>query len=373
MTHKTRQLAIAAALACGLAAATTSRAEAPSNAHTTEQRPVEAFQAIELSGPYRVIVKAQGKPALTLSGERSRLSEIETRVSGGTLHVRPVARHSGPYFNFGRKRDEVTITITASALHSLKMSGSGDVELDQLSTDKFTLQAEGSGDLRGSGSVRDLAVSARGSGDMDLRQLKASNINLSMAGSGDMELAGPATRADAEMRGSGDLRIERLQAQSVRVVQQGSGDVTLDGETASLSAEVGGSGGVEATTLKVGKATVRSRSSGDIELGTVSDTLDAELHGSGSLAAAMAGKRLVLNISGSGDADIKGTVDKVDARLSGSGSLEAPDLLAGKADVAVRGSGTAVVNVRSTSEAKTAMLGKPRLLTIDRRGSHQSD
>jgi hypothetical protein len=73
-------------------------------------------------------------------------------------------------------------------------------------------------------------------------------------------------------------------------------------------------------------------------------------------------------MSGPGEADIDGTVDAVSAQLSGSGSLDGHGLVAGKADVAVRGPGNAVVNVKG--DAKTAMGGQARLVTIDRRGTH---
>jgi hypothetical protein len=95
----------------------------------TEQRAVGAFTAIELSGPCKVVVRAQGKPSLELSGERKQLDDIETVVRGDTLVGRPVARNAF-HFSLGKRRDSVTVNITASMLKSLKMNGSGEVELE---------------------------------------------------------------------------------------------------------------------------------------------------------------------------------------------------------------------------------------------------
>lgn len=60
---------------------------------TLEKRAVGAFQAIELAGPFRVIV-SPGAPRLELSGEPKQLAEIETEVRNGTLIVRQRSRNS---------------------------------------------------------------------------------------------------------------------------------------------------------------------------------------------------------------------------------------------------------------------------------------
>jgi hypothetical protein len=146
-----KQTSLAVAFAAGLL--TTAAIQAAPADTISEQRPVGAFRAIELSGPYHVIIKAQGKPALTLSGERRQVAEIETVVSGDTLIVRPI-RREGFHFTFGGRRDRVTIHITAAMLASLNMNGGGDVELEQLAGDRFSINADGSGELHAAGAVR---------------------------------------------------------------------------------------------------------------------------------------------------------------------------------------------------------------------------
>lgn len=363
--------ALAIALAAGLAFASSGQAESQRPERTSEQRQVGAFQNIDLSGPYRVVIKAQGTPSLAMSGSPKLLAEVETRVSGDTLIVRPVNR-GGMWFSFGRRHDDVVITITTAALKGLKMSGSGDVELDQVNADKLAIEASGPGDLTASGSVRELSLSSGGPGDLDLHRLAAASVNLRMSGPGDVRLSSAVTRLDGEMNGPGELAVDRLQAQSIRLIMNGPGDASLEGDVALLTAEVRGPGNLEASRLNIKNATVRSRGPGDIELATVSESLDAELRGPGSLQAVMAGKRLALNMTGPGDAEITGTVDTVNAQLSGSGDLDARHLLAGTADVVVRGPGSAVVNVKPKGDAKTAMLGRPHLLHVDRRGSSQT-
>ena len=72
---------------------------------TLDKRNVGAFHAIELAGPFRVIV-TEGAPRLELSGEAKQLADIETEVRNGTLVVRQRRSQSGFSFHFG-KQDKV--------------------------------------------------------------------------------------------------------------------------------------------------------------------------------------------------------------------------------------------------------------------------
>ena len=148
----------------------------------------------------------------------------------------------------------------------------------------------------------------------------------------------------------------------------GPGNVKLEGSVGDLNAEVTGSGDLLAKSLKTTNAVIRSHGPGDIELSTEADTLDAELHSSGSLQAALAGKRLQLEMHGPGDASISGTVDVVHARLSGSGSLGARRLVAGRADVNVDGPGSAEVYVLPQGAARDTHAS---LLTVERNRTRQ--
>jgi hypothetical protein len=362
------QLTIVAALVAGAIATQPSfaqpQAQDAARAQATEQRQLAPFSAIELAGPYRVIVDAQSRQSLTLSGPRKDLAEIETVVRGDTLVVRPVAR-TGNFFSFGKHCEPVTIHINAASLNRLAMSGSGDVALTHAGGDALILEDRGSGDLQASGAVRRLRVSGSGSGDIDLRGLKAADVDVAMHGSGEIGLGAVGATLALELHGSGGLQADSVQAQSARLRMDGSGDVTLRGTVGDLTAELRGSGALEADALTVRTATVRSHSSGSVTLAQVGAQLDAELHGSGDLEAKLAAQRLRLQVDGSGDAHLDGSVARIEAQLTGSGSLEGSGLTAGHADIAVRGSGTA--NVQLKDGAAPA-----RLLLVDRRGTRNA-
>lgn len=356
---------LAAAIAAGLLATQASHAEAPRAAAVTQQRNLAAFSAIELSGPFDVVVRAQGRQALQLSGENTQqLDQIDTFVRGDTLVVRQLER-KGFHFSWG-KRQAPTISITAAQLTSLKMSGSGDVDLSQLSGERLALSVDGPGDLQAAGAVRDLTLRSSGSGDVDLRRLKAANIELTQSGPGDVRLAGVGNALVASMSGSGDLDADDLRLARLDARMSGPGSMTLTGSARELRADISGSGDFEAGELAVQRATVKTRGPGDIELAQVSDTLDAELRGSGDLEARIDGKRLLLKMSGPGTARVEGKVELVKAQLSGSGALEGRGLTAGRAEMSVDGPGNAEVNVAGRRDDAR------QLLVVDRKGSRQS-
>jgi hypothetical protein len=405
------RLALALCVTTGFAVPSASWAAARSEAVSSEQRQLGAFKAIELAGPYHVVIRAQGTNGVELTGQAERRADVETIVNGDTLIVRPRA-HNGTsfFFGFGRRHEPVTVRIGVAVLSSLKSSGSGDVEVEQISTERLSISATGPGEVRASGAVRELVLESRGSGDLDLRQLASTNVKLTMSGPGDVRLAGIGGELSAEVNGSGDLRADALRltrltahlrgpggvtlagsSAELRVEQDGSGDlaasdlqvrsarlqmsgpgsIALAGVAELLDAQINGSGDLDAPELKVRNATVRMRGPGAVRLSSVSDTLDAEVRGSGDLHATLAGKRLLLRMSGPGDALLDGTVAQLDAQLSGSGSLDARRTLAEHANVAVRGPGSAVVNVRRKGDPRNRAQDQARLVTVERGGAHE--
>ncbi|WP_075795147.1 GIN domain-containing protein [Massilia putida] len=374
MKNALKPTALAAALAAGAIATTPASFAQPQDAGTgvaTEQRAVTAFSAIELAGPYHVVIDAQAKPSLELTGERKQLAEIETVVRGDTLVVRPVQRN-GFFFNFGKRHETVTVRIGAAALKRLTVAGSGDVEIDRIGGERFTLAGNGPGDIHASGAVRQLTVTSSGSGDLDLHRLKAADVDLALNGPGDVQLSDIGNTLAVQQAGSGDLKADGLRTAKVTARMRGPGDIKLSGTSRELDLEMSGSGDLDAAGLRADKATVRGRGPGGVTLATVGDTLDAELSGSGGLTANLAAKRLLLRMHGPGDAHIDGTVAQVDAQLAGSGSLDGRGLTAGHADIAVHGPGTASVNVNGNERPDAKTAGRGQLLLVDRSGSHTS-
>lgn len=372
MNNNTKRSTLLFLLTMALTANHASYAESDSAARLVQKRPVAAFSAIELNGPYHVIIQAQGERALEVSGEAKQLENIDTTIEGDTLIVRPRQRLRF-VFGLGKSHDEVTVRINAPGLKSLKNSGSGDVQLSQLQSGPLTLSLNGSGDVAASGNISELTYKNHGSGDADLHLLKIASVNGQMSGSGNLHLGDVSQEVELEMNGSGDLLAPALRTARVSLRMRGSGDARLGGSSKDLRAELSGSGDLQARDLAVSRATTHTRGSSTVQLNKIDESLDAEINGSGDLSATLAAKRVQLVMSGSGDVKLSGTVGTLSAKLSGSGELEARDLMANQAEVNVRGSGEAVVNVRAKPGATGVSNGVSRLVRVDRSGAKQME
>ncbi|HEX8614173.1 MAG TPA: head GIN domain-containing protein [Telluria sp.] len=273
-------------------------AAAAANAQTmSDVRKVAPFHAIELSGPYKVVITAQGTQALELSGQRKKLERIETIVKGDTLIVRPRSR-SGINISFNDD-ERATITIVAPGLRSLANAGSADVSLSQVDGDAF-------------------ALNLSGSGDVEVFQLKTGKLDLNMKGSGDVTLAGAARALQVTANGSGEIEACGLAVERTSAVLRGSGEACVPGGTGQFLGEVHGSGELTVKQLRADKA------------------------------------RLV--VAGSGEIDIEGTVGTLTADLSGSGGIDGENLVAQQANVSVRGSGSAEVRVNQAGSSAAQLM-----------------
>lgn len=356
-----------------LALAAPAGAESP--AVVTQARPLAPFSAVELSGPFEVLIDTQAPRGVRITGPAADLASVETVVERDTLFVRSRQRN-GWHFSFGKRRDGIRLIVGAVGIKSLKNAGSGNVELSHFQGDTLQLTASGPGDVRADGVVRDLTLRAKGSGDVDVRRLRPATLRAQLDGSGDVTVAGMTRELAVDLTGSGDLEATDLRTDVVTATVHGSGSVTLAGSTARLRADLTGSGDVDGKALQVARAELRSGGTGDIELNRVTETLDAGLGGPGGLSTRLATRHAKLTIDGTADVTLEGRTEQLTVQLTGPAELDGSALQANVANVTVRGPGSATVNVRGklqTQSGQLAASGQPRLLTVDRRGVHEKD
>jgi hypothetical protein len=377
---------LAAALAAGAIASMPASFAQPQEAAggvATEQRAVTAFSAIELAGPYHVVIDAQAKPSLELSGERKQLAEIETVVRDDTLVVRPVQRN-GFFFNFGKRHETVTVRIGAAALKRLTVAGSGDVEIDRVNGERFTLAGTGPGDVHARGAVRQLTVTAGGSGDLDLQHLKAADVDVTMTGPGDVQLADVGGNLSVQSGGSGDLEADGLRVNKITARLRGPGNVKLSGSARELDLETSGSGDFEGCDLRIdGAARSVQRGPGNACVAGAIRKFDGEVDGSGELAVrGLQATTAQLRMNGPGNVALAGAAADLTVELAGSGDLDAANLKAVKATVRGRGpGGVTLAHVSDTLDAALSgsgdltagMSGKRLLLRMNGPGGARID
>ncbi len=225
--------------ACHIGANAEERDPGPTVSRTYQ---VGAFDRIEVSGPYDVIVSTGGSPSAKATGGGKLLDETEVVVEGNVLKIRPV-RKNGFGWNWG-KSGSAKFAVSTASLSGAAISGSGGISVDKVS-----------GDFKGA---------IGGSGDLNLRSVAGSAVDLSVGGSGSITAAGTAQSTAIKIGGSGDVDASGLAARTASVAIGGSGSAKASAsDTAKIS--IAGSGDVVITGGA--KCDVSKVGSGDVTCG----------------------------------------------------------------------------------------------------------
>ena len=203
----------------------------------SQVRAVADFKAIQVTGPFKLIVRQTGRESVEVRADDNLLPLLETVVvpAGSGERTLQVRWKRGETI---RTRSEATVTVEVAQLTALASQGSGVIVIESLKTPRLKLALSGSGDAR-------------------LEALTADHLDLSVAGSGDVRAAGQADQLKVSVAGSGDIRALDLKAGEVAVSIAGSGDVAVHADR-TLDVSIAGSGDV----VYRGGAALKSRIAG---------------------------------------------------------------------------------------------------------------
>lgn len=195
------------------------------NVNAEEQgRKVDPFSEISLRIGAKLHLEQGPNQNLEIVAKSSTMEEIITEVKNGKLIIRfPNKNYLWTTFAPG----DITIYVTTPDIKGLGVSGSGDIiAVDEINS-KFI----------------DLAVS--GSGNIRLSDLKSERVKTLISGSGDVVIAGKETAQDLSISisGSGNFRGFDFQADDVTIKVAGSGDVDVTA-IKNLNVRLAGSGNV---------------------------------------------------------------------------------------------------------------------------------
>ena len=192
---------------CGLAALALGSALVltvfPASANAAEQqRAVEAFDAVHVSGPFKLVLRQAEPAALRLRGDAALLERVETRVvTRRGLATLEIGMRRGERLD---GRDEIEVDVDVPRLRALASSGAGDARGTGLDVPELRVELAGSGRIALQGRSSKLAVSIAGRGDVDTSALAADEVAVEIAGSGDAKVDAQRTLA-VSIAGSGDV------------------------------------------------------------------------------------------------------------------------------------------------------------------------
>ncbi len=108
---------------------------------------------------------------------------------------------------FGDHLDHnVDVELTGPALRSVKVEGTGTIDLDGVQQSRLRLKIEGSATVRGSGSVDTAAMEIDGAGNIHLAQLTETRARVVIHGSGTVDIA-PTASVRVRIDGAGTVRL----------------------------------------------------------------------------------------------------------------------------------------------------------------------
>lgn len=208
-----------------------------------QDRHITGFNGIDVAGPFDVFITQGSTESVRVEAPDDVIDKIKTDVSGGMLKIYTRDKWNWGDFNIFGNHKKMVVYITAKALNSILLTGSGDVKLRNTITAKsLKIRVSGSGDIDGSISTDELEAGISGSGDVKLSG-RARNSRVSVTGSGDYRAADLITsNTTVNVTGSGDASVhvnDRLEA-----MVTGSGDVRYTGTVKSISSSKTGSGDI---------------------------------------------------------------------------------------------------------------------------------
>lgn len=191
----------------------------------TEERHLAAFSELSLRISATVHLEQGPEQNVELVGASSSLGKIITEIKGNKLIIR--TKSSKKWFSSGIDLGKVEIYITMPDIDGIFVSGSGDII------------SEGKIDSR----LINLAIS--GSGDIQLEELECNRVSADISGSGHIVLQKGNAEENLEIRisGSGKVKASGFKAEDVSVKVSGSGNSYVYANK-SLKVRVAGSGDV---------------------------------------------------------------------------------------------------------------------------------
>jgi hypothetical protein len=164
----------------------------------TASRPVSGFTKVELSGMGELTIEKTGTDSLTISAEDNILPRLTSEISGDTLTL-----GTEPNTSIVPTKP-ITYSLTVKDLSGLAVSGSGNIQVANLTAAALSIKISGSGTITAGGNVNDQDLEISGSGHYRAEQLTSKTVKAAISGSGTAGVV--ATDAlDVKISGSGTL------------------------------------------------------------------------------------------------------------------------------------------------------------------------
>lgn len=163
----------------------------------SQTRQVAAFHSVELAGGNNVVIRVGAKQSVVVKADDNLLDRVTTTVKAGALVIGSTPGSLTP-------RSPMSVEVGVPSLDALALTGSGNILVDGIETERLKVTLAGSGNLFGSGTATSLDVTVSGSGNARFTQLVADEVHAVVSGSGTIFVTA-TRRLDASVPGTGTI------------------------------------------------------------------------------------------------------------------------------------------------------------------------
>lgn len=199
-----------------------------------ESRHVSGYNGIDLRCNATIDYVQDSVFSISLSAQSNILEVLRTSVEGETLVIE---------FDKGvRRHKPIHIVIHSPGVNALLLSGSGRINTSNtISGSDLSLRISGSGNINISSlNVQQLSAGISGSGNINLAGGTATSESFSVSGSGNIKaLDVSAATNTSKISGSGDISVKASDA--LDLIITGSGNIRYTG-TPVINSRISGSG-----------------------------------------------------------------------------------------------------------------------------------
>ena len=179
---------------------------------TKQDRTVNSFNSIEVSGGYTIYLKQDSTQSLAVEADDNLQSLIITKVENGKLIIKNTESIRGS--------KPINIYLSAKSIKDISVSGAADIK--------------GSGKFK----MKELNFEISGSGDINM-DVELQKLTYDCSGASKLNLTGTVETVDATISGAADINAFDLIAKSFTLSSSGAGKANINA-TENLVIETSG-------------------------------------------------------------------------------------------------------------------------------------
>ena len=206
---------------------------------TKTTRNIGSFSEIDAEGSVNVYLTQGNKHEIIIEADENLHQYIITQVSGNRLIIKNKEQI--------RDAEKLDVYVTFKEINALEASGATDVVALSIieTSSEFLLSCSGASDvlIRKGLSSNSLKLEGSGSADIEVIKVSTNKIAANVSGAVDVELDGKAEDLTIGASGSSDITAKQLIVSSATISTSGSSDVSVH-TTNSISVNATGSSDV---------------------------------------------------------------------------------------------------------------------------------